>query len=272
MAHGPPLTATSGNVYGPWVTLVLLATGAVHALGTWRRSIAVGLSLRALLRAGAFYVALALLWLALAGPLDARASESFAAHMAQHMVLLVLAPPLLVFARPANAGLRASPRTWSQAQGLWRRLAAISKWSPLHSIGTTAALHALVLWAWHLPTAFELALAYEAVHWLEHATLLAAGSLYWRATLRAPSSRVGWALASMWITLLHTGALGALLTLAPRPLYPIYADRLGTDLALTDQQLAGLIMWVPMGAVYLFAGIALARRALANGFFRANAA
>lgn len=248
------------------VLLPLLAGSLLYAAGVLRRQQAGALSVVHGARTLAFAAAVLLLVLALVWPLDAWSGLSFAAHMGQHMVLLALAPPLLVLARPGTMVLRGlppvlrraalAPRRWPLAPA-WRRGA--------NAIGTTGLLHALVLWGWHVPAAFELALRHEAVHWAEHATLLASGLLYWRALLRARGGAAGWALASMLSTLLHTGVLGALLTLAPRPLYPAYAAQHGIGEALADQQLAGLIMWVPMGTVYLVAALAVAAGLLRGG-------
>lgn len=122
-----------------------------------------------------------------------------------------------------------------------------------------AALHGALLWGWHLPAAFDLALRHELVHWLEHVTLLATGVLFWRVLLHSRGANAGWAVAAMLATVVHTGMLGALLSLSPRVLYGAYA---GNADALGDQQLAGLIMWVPMGVVYVVAALVLAARAL----------
>lgn len=245
------------------VLLPLLAASLLYAAGLLRRHLACGLGAAHGARALAFFAAVLLLALALVWPLDAWAGTSFAAHMAQHMVLLALAPPLLVLARPGAAWLRALPRRWRPAfvsprywpgAATWRRLAG--------SMAAAGLLHGVVLWGWHVPAAFEAALRHDVVHWLEHVTLLAAGVLYWRTLLRARGAAAAWALASMLSTLLHSGVLGALLTLAPRPLYASYVAQSGAAQALAAQQLAGLIMWVPMGTVYLLAAIAIASRLL----------
>lgn len=240
------------------VLLPLLAAGGLYAAGLWRRE---ALSPRDSARSLAFFGGLVLLAVALVWPLDAWAGQSFAAHMAQHMVLLAVAPPLLVIGRPGATWLRGlparlrrplvRPRHWPGVAA-WRRATA--------SVGFTGTLHAAALWGWHIPALFELALRNDAVHWLEHVTLLASGWLFWRALFRAREGAVGWGLAAMLGTVLHSGVLGALLTLAPRPLYGGYGA--GPLDPLQDQQLAGLIMWVPMGTVYLVAALAFAGRAL----------
>ncbi len=210
-------------------------------------------------RDGAQAAGLLLLVVALFGPLETLASQSFAAHMAQHMVLVALAPPLLALARPGPAMLRGLPARlrgvarWPR-QRLLRPLTDLSR-----SVRATAVLHGLTIWLWHVPAAFELALRNDLLHAAEHLTLLASGLLFWRAVRRARGSAQGTALMWLLLTLMHTGLLGALLALSPHPLYPSYALR--PDV-LADQQLAGLIMWVPMGLVYLAAGQWVALRLL----------
>lgn len=195
--------------------------------------------------------------------LEAWAERAFSAHMLQHMVLIALAPPLLLLGRPGAVWLGSLPRHWqatATAPLRWRPLAGF--WRLGISLPAAALLHGAVLWAWHIPAAFELALRVEAVHWLEHLTLLAAGLLFWHALLRTRGVALGWGVMWMLVTVIHSGMLGALITLAPRPLYVIYVVQGDVSRALADQQLAGLIMWVPMGTVYLVAALAFAARGL----------
>jgi putative membrane protein len=130
-------------------------------------------------------------------------------------------------------------------------------------------LHALILWLWHAPPLFEASLRSGALHDLQHATFLASALLFWWAMLyrgrgRSPAS-------ILWIatTLVHTGVLGMLLTFAPTPWYPFYAATTGAwGLSpLEDQQLGGLIMWVPSGALLLAIALGLASRLLAPRSF-----
>jgi cytochrome c oxidase assembly factor CtaG len=183
---------------------------------------------------------LVVLGLALLGPLGHAGSLSL--HMVQHMLLLVAAPPLLLAGRPL---LRLFP------QG-WRRGAAGAAPILLRPARPLAAalVQGVVLWLWHLPGPFAAAEARPWLHAIEHMSLLAAALLFWAALLDAPRrGREGPPLAALaaLITLMHTGFLGAILAWAPRPLYP--------GAALPDQQLAGLIMWVPGGVAYVAAGL-----------------
>jgi putative membrane protein len=246
------------------LVLVPICIGtALYLHGVLRRASHHGLQPHEAARSLSFSLAVLLLTAALVWPLDAWAELSFAAHMAQHMVLVALAPPLLLLARPAALALRGLParaRPLAVHPRQWPGMAALRGAS--RSPGGTAALHGALLWAWHLPAAFDFALRNDLVHWLEHVTLLGSALLFWRAVLRARRERVGWALLAMLLTVMHSGMLGALIALAPHPLYAHYAASMGAAAALSDQQLAGLIMWVPMGAAYLAAAAALAARAL----------
>jgi cytochrome c oxidase assembly factor CtaG len=137
---------------------------------------------------------------------------------------------------------------------------------PWRAITTPLAawlVHAVALWAWHLPSWFDAALANNAVHALQHASFLFSALLFWWSVL-GPANRSahGVALVSVFTTMLHTGALGALLALSTVVWYPRYAQTavaLGWD-PLEDQQLGGLVMWAPAGLAYLVVGLVLAAR------------
>ena len=110
---------------------------------------------------------------------------------------------------------------------------------------------AIVLWTWHMPAVYETAIRLGAVHLVEHGTLLGAGLLFWGHVL---DRRRGFLRRSMlvFVTAFHTGLLAAVLVFAPAPLYRVHLHQTLLPLSpLADQQLAGLIMWIPMGAVFL---------------------
>ncbi|HXH25334.1 MAG TPA: cytochrome c oxidase assembly protein, partial [Vicinamibacterales bacterium] len=128
---------------------------------------------------------------------------------------------------------------------------------------TVSALYAGAIWLAHVPRVYQAALTDPAVHLLLVALLLAVGYLFWTTLIRG--SAAGGILMA-FAALVQTGLLGALLTFAPTPWYPVFASRAAPWglTPLEDQQLAGLIMWVPMGAVYLAAGLAALARLLAR--------
>jgi cytochrome c oxidase assembly factor CtaG len=119
------------------------------------------------------------------------------------------------------------------------------------------------LWGWHLPSLFDAALRSEGVHALQHTAFLGTALVFWWTVLGAGTRREqGIALVSLFTTMVHTGALGALLTLAPVAFYEPYAATAPAFgyTPLEDQQLGGLVMWVPAGFVYVLVGLVLAAR------------
>ena len=247
----------------PWVLACLALSATLYAVGVarlWRHAgIGRGVSTR---RALAFAAGWLVTAAALVGPLDALASQLFSAHMLQHEALMVVAAPLFVVGRPLAAWAWAIPPGARRAVGrFFHRPAWRTPW--LVVTGPLAAwlVHALVLWLWHLPSWFEAALAGDGVHALQHASFLLAALLYWWSVVGvAPVRNRGAAMASLFTTMVHTGALGALLALSPVPWYPTYAGRtlaFGLD-PLEDQQLGGLVMWIPAGFAYVACGLATA--------------
>ncbi|MDB4906908.1 MAG: hypothetical protein JWO05_1692 [Gemmatimonadetes bacterium] len=245
--------------------LLSLCAYAVGAARLWRhagngRGLSVG-------NASAFAAGWLALAVALVSPLDALGAQLFSAHMVQHEVLMLLAAPLMVTGRPLAAWAWALPAPWRKRlpASLHRAWLARS-WSAITDPLAAWALHALALWLWHVPALFEAALHNEGVHALQHASFLATALLFWWAVLGPDTRarRAGLALLLLFTTMLHTGALGALLALAPTPWYPPYVDSavaLGLD-PVQDQQLGGLIMWIPGGVAYLGVGLYVVARLL----------
>jgi putative membrane protein len=216
-------------------------------------------------QSAAFTAGLAVLLLALTPPLDTMSGESLTAHMIQHALLIAIAPPLLLTGRPEAVVLWAMPV--AARRGFAR--SHVFAWLRRHFGWTlrpapAAILHGVTLWVWHAPAAFQAALESPALHVLEHVTFLATALLFWRSLMLAGRSRATApaGAAAAFLTLLHGGFLGALMTFTPRPIYPWYAAGFGLGGLdpLADQQLAGLIMWVPLGAIYLLAGLTLLAR------------
>ncbi len=203
----------------------------------------------------AFSGGLLALAVALASPLEGAASSLFAAHMAQHLLLMMVAAPLLVLGRPVVVLSQALPRRWRRVvRARARRRVRVTAHSLSHP-AVVWAVGAMVLWAWHLPTLYEVALSHDALHALEHVSLVASSALVWALALgRGPRSlATPVAVMVLFATALQSGALGAVLALARTPLYPIHAPAapLWGLTPLEDQQLAGVLMWVPPGLVYV---------------------
>jgi len=206
---------------------------------------------------------------ALISPLDGMASELAAAHMVQHVMLIAVAAPLLVMASPLPVFLWALPaslrRQLRGAGFVWISQA----WTFLTTPFVAWALHATALWIWHAPALYQAALRDPRLHDLEHATLFGTALLFWWAVLRGGGkrSRPALAIGLLFTTTTHSGVLAALMTFSREPWYPAYAPttaRWGFT-PLEDQQLAGLIMWVPTGFLYLLASLMLLAVWLTHG-------
>jgi putative membrane protein len=115
----------------------------------------------------------------------------------------------------------------------------------------------LAVWVWHVPRLYELAVRNEGVHALQHAIFVGTSALFWWGLVYGRYGRAGYGASVFYVftTVVHTGLLGAVFTLIDMPLYPVYAERTADPVA--DQQLAGLVMWVPAGIILTIAGIGL---------------
>jgi putative membrane protein len=200
--------------------------------------------------------------LALLSPLDGLSDLLFSAHMLQHELLMLVAAPLLVMARPLPVYLWALPtRIRLRLLGVLRR-PALAAALRLFTLPAMALLvHAAARWLWHVPLLFEAALRNEWVHGVQHALFFATAVLFWWALVHGRYGRLGYGVAVVFVfaTAMHTGALGALIALARLPWYPSYGTRaasLSIDV-LADQRLAGLIMWVGAGVLFMLVGLAL---------------
>lgn len=202
------------------------------------------------------------LFVALVSPLHAWGSVLFSAHMTQHEVLMLVAAPLLVLARPLVVFLWAFPVEWSRRIGNIGKIGAVSRaWHRLTIPLVAWVVHAVALWTWHVPVLFDAVLHSEWVHTLQHLSFLISALLFWWALIHGPRGAMGYGAAVLYLftTSIHSGVLGALLTIAGSVWYPSYIG-LTNSWGLTpleDQQLGGLIMWIPAGLVYVIAGLAL---------------
>ena len=247
-----------------WVVLPLAASAALYAIGVtrlWRRA---GRERGVRVwQVGCFAAAWLLLAAALVAPLHWLGGRLFTAHMIEHEILMTLAAPLLVVARPVGAILWALPADWRRRSGgLAQTPFLATPWSWLTDPLVATVLHAIALWAWHIPALFDAALASPRLHWLQHVSFLVTALFFWWSLLRGRARERGYGAAVLYLfaTSLHSGFLGILLALARQPLYPAQT-RTAPEWGLTpleDQQLAGLIMWVPAGLVYAAAALALA--------------
>jgi cytochrome c oxidase assembly factor CtaG len=260
--HAPP--AESMWTWSPLVLAPLALSATLYVLGTvrlWRHA-GLGRGVRlwqALCFAGGWF----LLFGALVAPLHWLGERLFAAHMIEHEVLMTLAAPLIAVSRPGGAILWGLPANWRRAVGGATQAGAfVALWQPLTHPAIATAVHGVALWAWHAPLLYNAALRNDVVHWLQHVSFLATALLFWWALLRGRERERGYgnAVFYLFLTAALSGFLGVLIALARREIYPLQTATAG-DWGLTvlqDQQLAGLIMWVPAGIIYAAAGLILA--------------
>jgi putative membrane protein len=250
--------------FEPGDVIPLLVAGGLYLIGVrrlWQRMDNAGHGIR-WLEFWCYVCGWLALVIALVSPLHPWGSVLFSAHMTQHELLMLVGAPLLVLGRPIIAFLWALPPGWARRMNGWTR---VLWWQRFWTFSTNAfvawLIHAVVLWTWHVPALFQATLQNEAVHGLQHLSFLGSGLLFWWAIIHGRQRAMGFGLAVLYMftTALHSGLLGALLTFARSVWYPAYIPTTGAWnlTALEDQQLGGLIMWVPAGLVYIIAGLAL---------------
>jgi putative membrane protein len=262
----PPTLATAFSPT-PWLLVPLTAWALLYAAGLrrlWTRA-GTGTGVRPAGVAGALAGVVVLL-LSTTWPLDAYGEWSLAAHIAQHMLLIAFVPPLLLAGQPLAVAAHAlGPALARRAN----RLVGPVRARATAALTAASVVHGVVLCAWHVPAATTAALESDPVHWTMHGTFLACGLWLWAAMwrrIREPRVGAGAGVVAMVAVMMQMGFIGALLTFSTRPLYPVYAERvpaLGLEV-MADQQLAGVLMWVPSCVPYLVGAVWL----LWRGFVR----
>jgi cytochrome c oxidase assembly factor CtaG/polyferredoxin len=244
--------------FDPWLQAALLLTACVYLRGwlqlrhrdpvRWHGG-----------RAAAFLGGLSAIDLALASPIEPFASLLLQVHMVQHLLLMMIAPPLLWLGAPLFPLLRGLPRTvrsvwvapWLSAPPLRRFFGRLTH--PL----TALVLFVATTWVWHAPPVYDLALRSSGWHYLQHACFLASALIFWYPIVRPYPARPRWSpwllLPTLFVADLSNTALAALLTFSNRLIYPYYAEvpRLAGLSPLDDQSAAGVVMWVPGSAAFL---------------------
>lgn len=262
-AHATAWLSDRPGALSPWdlaVIALLLAIAGLYFTGA--RRIARRGAVHPRRETIAFWCGWSALMAAVSPPLDALSIQLFSAHMAQHELMMLVGAPLLIAGRPLSTCLWGVPQGWrarvaaplqaSFVSGTWRWLTApVVAW----------ALHGIALWVWHVPALYDAAVEHEGIHALQHAMFVGTSALFWWGLIYGRYGRVGYGAAVFYVftTVVHTGILGAAMTFSGIPLYPVYAAPAaarGVDI-LEDQQLAGLIMWIPAGIVLTLFGLAL---------------
>ncbi|MBP0114676.1 cytochrome c oxidase assembly protein [Bradyrhizobium vignae] len=258
-AHGSALQAAApGWTFDPWIIVPLTLFGLMYGIGRLvlarkgRQRIAQDII------CGAGWLTLAA---ALVSPLHWLGERLLSFHMIEHEILMAVAAPLLVLARPVGPLLWSLPQRTRLAIGWAMRHPYITRlWSLLSAGRNATLLHGIAIWTWHAPALFDAAVENILLHRVQHLSFFLTAILFWWSVFRR--SQIGSAAWHVFVTMLHTSVLGALMALAPHLLYRQQADAAAAWglTPLEDQQLAGIIMWVPAGTIY--AGSALALIAL----------
>jgi len=241
----------------PWVILSLAAAGIGYGLGLAKLSAKRRDHIFGPWRIASFCAGILVLVIALLSPLSSLDDQLFSAHMAQHLLLMLVAPPLLVYSRPIMAwmcalpagGRRAVSGLWSRRRGLQRGTAVLM--NPL----SVWVLASATLWFWHLPAPYRWAAQSEGIHTLEHFLLFATSLMFWSVVIEPYGRRhTDYGLCLLFVAAfsVQMGMLGAILTFASHPLYIAATATLPWSFSpLEDQQLAGVVMWVPVGLIHL---------------------
>src|ERR1051325_394821 len=307
-----PMRVNTGGGAG-WVGLVLITTsvcvsahgGEVHSLNApqafspWDFSVLIGLLIVGslylrgtilLARRGAsgrrfepiaFAIGWSALVLSILPPIDNLSIEYFSVHMIQHELMMLVGAPLLILGRPLQRCLTGMPDSLRMPTARILQTPSMSwTWRILTAPLVAWALHGLAIWVWHMPALYDAAVGNEAIHTLQHAMFVGTAALFWWGMLYGRYGRAGYGAAVFYVflTAVHTGILGAMVTFSRTPLYSIYgapAAAHGVD-QLVDQQRAGLLMWIPAGIVMTLLGLALfaawlggsGRESISNAKFR----
>jgi len=238
----------SALCYGVGIARLWTRAGAGNGITRWA--------------AASFTTGWLMMAVALVSPVAWLSEILFSVHMTQHTLLMLVAAPLLAFGQPLFAYLWiAGPARRERVAAVLRKDGVVASWRVLTSPLTVFLLQAIALWIWHLPTLYEAALRSDAVHALQHLSFVLTAAMFWWAVVYGRYGRQGYGVSVLYVflTAVHSGALGALLTVSPSPWYRWYVghgDVWGID-ALGDQQLAGILMWIPAGAVFIVLGLAL---------------
>jgi putative membrane protein len=240
----------------------LVVAGLAYGTAAWRQATSpAGGWRQSCIERTCFACGWAVLLVALSPPLTRLSDALFAAHMTQHEFLMLVAAPLVVLGRPLAVLPWLLPR---RHRLLLRRLpgSRLSRaWERLTMPVTVLVVHGAIVWIAHVPALFEAALAHDGVHAVQHLLFFWSAALFWWALVHGRYGRFGYGMSVLFVfvTGLHTSLLGALLTFAPTVWYPTYEARAVArgGSALADQQLAGMLMWMPAGTLFLVIGLAL---------------
>jgi putative membrane protein len=246
----------------PLVVLMLCVSFSLYTAGLIRSRSHKRVHILRNWQATSFYLGWILLAAALISPMHKIGSALFFVHMTQHELLMLVIAPLLVLGRPLIAFLWTVPAKWRESLGrASKRRVVATPWKIITAPVFVWLAHAVALWIWHVPALYDAAINSELIHAGQHAMFLGTAVLFWWTLVHGCYGRMGYGIAVLYVftTGLHTGILGALFTLTDRVWFGIHEGRTAAFhmTALEDQQLAGLIMWIPAGVVFILVALAL---------------
>jgi putative membrane protein len=247
--------------WGPTIVLPLVFVLGLYVTGAFRR----GHPRMLKWRHTSFLLGWLTLALALTSPIHELGEQLFSAHMLQHEILILASAPLISAAGPGATCLWAFAPGHRANLGGWVHGLEQSRPGRFFSRPLVAWLfEAVALWVWHVPALYQATLESDWVHAAQHLSFFLTAVLFWSALYGVGRSVLSYGAATFYVfgTAVHCSALGALLTFSSVLWYPAYQ---GTTLRwgltpLQDQQLGGVIMWVPSGAVFVLIGLALFAR------------
>ena len=259
MAHGDDdHPATLSWTFDPWIVLPIVVISLLYASGRAKLS-------RRARRSGPmrwqdllFCCGTLTLAGALISPLHWLGEHLFTFHMIEHEIVMAISAPLIVLARPIGLLLWGLPQRSRRGLGAAMRTPLITRsWNWCTGATSATTIHGVAIWGWQLPFLFDAAVTNTAMHRLQHLSFFATAILFWWAVVW--KSDYGASAWHLFVTMVHTSILGALMALAPRVLY-VAQTQTAAAWGLTpleDQQLAGMIMWVPAGTIYAAASITM---------------
>jgi putative membrane protein len=212
--------------------------------------------------AGLFLAGWAVLTLALVSPLHEAGEHSFTMHMIEHELIMLVSTLLLAASNAGGVLAWGLPRPLRLSLGGGWKSPLAALWKRLTEPVTATLVQAVVMWAWHAPALFDRALDSSGWHIFQHSCFFVSSLLFWWAMLHPQrrSGGYGVSAACLFVTSLIGGALGALMSFSQSPWYADYAAMGMTGIGLdpvADQQLAGLVMWIPGGLVHGLAALAM---------------
>lgn len=244
-----------------WIVSPIIVSALLFATGFFRLQCRSGGSRQMTGSAIAFNAGLLVLVAALVSPIHFMGEHLFTFHMIEHELVMAIAAPLMVLARPAGVILWSMPRFFRHLVASFMTGKPVRAcWNILASGAVATTLHGVAIWGWHAPVLFDATVTNVALHRLQHLSFFLTAILFWWVVLwRLGKGMAAW---HLFVTMMHTSILGALIALAPRVIY-VSQTQAAPAWGLTpseDQQLAGILMWVPGGIIY--AGAALVMLAI----------